>query len=164
MKRILLIALGGGVLIALSASFLVITGRTNNPDAGSLAKKARAGASLEERRTAAAELGNFPGKEAIAELELLVKESRDPEVIAGVIPMLAVRKPDRETTDLLFEKLSHPDLAVREATFDSLHLLVRFAPKDRATFVPEDPENKREAAAKLLKEKYRTKLPQADAS
>jgi HEAT repeat protein len=155
MKRILLIAVGGGLLIALSAGFLVFTSRTNDPDAGSLAKTAREGASLDERRTAAAELGNFPGEEAVAELERLVKESRDPEVIAGVIPMLTVRKPKRETTELLFEKLNHPDLSVREAAFDSLRLLVRFSPKDKVAFAPDDPENKREAAAKLLKEKYK---------
>jgi hypothetical protein len=157
MKRIVLLAVGGGLLIALAAGFLVFTSQTNNPDAGSLGKKAMEGATLPDRLTAATELSNFPGDEAVAEMDRLVKESPDSEVVARVIPSLSVRKPTAPTAELLFEKLNHADAAVREAAFDGLKMVVRLTKEDKASFVVDDPPSKREAAAKALKEKYKSK-------
>jgi len=157
MKRMILMALGGGVLVALAGGFFYYAFYVNEPaplDADSLAKKAMEAPVLEDRLTAASELSNLEGDEALIQLKRLAKESKDPRVIARVLPQLAARKRDSQTVELLLDTLSHGDAAVREVAFEELRSLVKIDPKDKASFVPDDPADKREPAAKLLKEKY----------
>jgi hypothetical protein len=155
MKRIYLMAAGGGVLIALAVGFLVYTIRPEPvATADDLAKKAMESAKLEDRRTAAARLSTLGGESAVAQLDRLIKESKDPEVVALILPALVARKRDAQTVDLLFETLNNADKSVREVAFEELQTLVKIAPADKASFVPDDPASKREAAAKRLKEKY----------
>jgi hypothetical protein len=133
--------------------------RPYNPDAASLEQKAMRAATKEDRLTAAAELASFPGAPAIAPLERLVKESKDPDVIVRVIPVLVGRNPGGPTRELLLDTLNHADESVRAAAFQALQSLITLSAEELASFKPDDPAGTRATAARQLKETYKIKSP-----
>jgi hypothetical protein len=133
---------------------LYLLNRTDNPDAATLGKRALGASKLEDRMAAASLLGQFLGEPATDQMKLLVKESKDPEVVRQMLGLLAIRNVTKNTWELFIDTLNSPDTSVRAAAWEGVEVMLALTPEEKASFKPNDPAGAREPAIQLLKEKY----------